>query len=138
MEDGELASALDQGVLQQALAAYDMDLSGPFTSRTYMFPNVILADTKTGEHLAEIDLLGFEDGEWIVAECKAWGDATQSELEELRSILIRLGGGRLQLVRASTASEECDELVDQVMIWDYEPIRERTVSDDQLQKWLEP
>ena len=132
-----LASALDQGVLQQALAAYDMDLSSPFTSRTYMFPNVILVDTQTGRHVAEIDLFGFEDGEWIVAECKAWGDATQSELDELRRFLDRLGGGRLQLVRASTASNECDGLVDRVVIWDYEPIREQTVSNDQLRKWLE-
>ena len=76
-------------------------------------------------------------GEWIVAECKAWGDATQSELHALRRILDRLGGGLLRLVRASTASEECDELADRVTIWDYEPIRQRTVSDDQLRKWLE-
>ena len=132
-----LASALDQGVLQQVLAAYDMDLSFPFASRTYMFPNVVLADKQTGDHVAEIDLLGFADGEWIVAECKAWGDATQSELAGLRRILDRLGGGRLQLVRASTASEECDGLVDGVVIWDYEPIREQTVSNDQLGRWLE-
>ena len=132
-----LASALDQGVLQQVLAAHDMDLKFPLASRTYMFPNVILADTRTGGHVAEIDLLGFEDGEWIVAECKAWGDATQSELEERRGILDRLGGGYLQLVRASTASEECDWLVDRVLIWDYEPIRQQTVSNDQLRNWLE-
>ena len=133
-----LASVLDQGVLQQALAAYDMDLSGPLSSRAYTFPNVILADILTGEHVAEIDLFGFENGEWIVAECKAWGDATQLELEALRRILDRLGGGRLQLVRASTASDECDGLVDRVVIWDYEPIREQTVSRDQLWKCLEP
>ena len=102
-----------------------------------MFPNVILADTQTGRHVAEIDLFGFEDGEWIAAECKAWGDATQSELDELRYILDCLGGGSLQLVRASTASKECDDLVDRVVIWDYEPIREQTVSNDQLRKWLE-
>ena len=132
-----LASAIDQGILQQAFAAYDMDLASPFTSRTYMFPNVILADTQTGEHLTEIDLLGFEDGEWIVAECKAWRNATQEELHELRCILDRLGGGRLQLVRASTASEDFDGLVDRLMIWDYEPIRKQTVSDDQLRHWLE-
>ena len=132
-----LASALDQGALPQALAAYDMDLGFPLASRTYMFPNVILANMQTREHVAEVDLLGFEDGEWIVAECKAWGDATQPELEGLRRILDRLGGGRLQLVRASTASDECDGLVDQVWIWDYEPIRAQTVSKDQLARWLE-
>ena len=133
-----LASVLDQGVLQQAFAAYDLDLDSPFASRTYTFPNVILADISTGEHVAEIDLFGFEDGEWIVAECKAWGDATQSELEALRLILDRLGGGRLLLVRASTASEDCDGLVDQAVIWDFEPIRKQTVSRDLLWKCLEP
>ena len=133
-----LASALDQGVLQQALAAYDMDLSGPFRSRTYMFPNVVLVDIPTGQHEAEIDLLGFEDGEWIVAECKAWSDVTETELDARRRILDRLGGGRLQLVRASTASDECDGLVDRVVIWDYEPIRERLVDLDQLGGYLEP
>ena len=132
-----LASALDQGVLQQVLAAFDMDLSFPSASRTYMFPNVILADMQTEEHVTEVDLLGFKDGEWVVVECKAWGDATQSELDKLRCILDRFGGGRLQLVRASTASEECDGLVDRVVIWDYEPIRRRTVSNDQLARWLE-
>ena len=132
-----LASALDQGALPQALAAYDMDLDFPLASRTYMFPNVILADMQTNKHVVEVDLLGFEDGEWIVAECKTWGDTTHSELEELRSFLDRLGGGRLQLIRASTSSEECDELVDQVVVWDYEPIREQTVSNDQLARWLE-
>ena len=133
-----LASALDQGVLQQALAAYDMDLSGPFRSRTYMFPNVVLVDIPTGQHEAEIDLLGFEDGEWIVVECKAWSDVTETELDARRRILDRLGGGRLQLVRASTASDECDGLVDRVVIWDYEPIRERLVDLDQLRGYLEP
>ena len=103
-----------------------------------MFPNVILADMLTGDHLAEIDLFGFEDGEWIVAECKAWGDATQSELDALRGILDRLGGGRLQLVRASTASEEFDGLVDRVVIWDYKPIREQLVELDQLRDYLKP
>lgn len=132
-----LASALDQGVLQQAFAAYDMDLSSPFASRSHMFPNVILADIQTGEHVAEVDLLGFEDGEWIVAECKAWGEATRSELGRLRCILDRLGGGRLQLVRASTASDKCDQLVDGVVIWDYEPIRQQTVSNDKLARSLE-
>ena len=132
-----LASALDQGILQQVIAAYDMDVRGPFESRTYMFPNVVLANMRTGEHVAEVDLLGFRNGEWIFAECKAWGDATQSELDKLRRILDRFGGGRLQLVRASTASEECDGLVDGVVIWDYEPIRRRTVSNDQLARWLE-
>ncbi len=132
-----LASALDQGVLQQALAAYDMDLDLPFASRTYMFPNVVLADTQTGEHVAEIDLLGFGDGEWIVVECKVRGDVTQSELDGLRGLLDRLGGGSLQLVRASTASDEFDGLVDHVVIWDYEPIRKQTVSNEQLARWLE-
>ena len=105
-----LASALDQGVLQEVLAAYDMDLRLPSKSLGYVYPNVILSDVHTGDNVAEIDLLGFEDGEWLAAECKAWGSATQTELEALRCILDRLGGGRLQLVRASTASEECDEL----------------------------
>ena len=133
-----LASALDQGVLQQALAAYAMDLSVPHVSRTYMSPNVVLADMVTGDHVAEIDLLGFEDGEWIVSECKAWGDATKLELDALRSILDRLGGGRLQLVRASTASDECDRLVDQVVIWDHEPIRRQLVELDKLWDYLKP
>lgn len=131
-----LGSALDQGVLQQAFAAYDMDLRVPHASRNYLFPNVILADNRTGGHVAEIDLLGFEDGEWIVAECKGLGDPTRPELEQLRCILSRLGGGRLELVRASTASEEFDQLVDRVVIWDYEPIREQVVSRDQLSKSL--
>ena len=132
-----LASALDQGILQGVLAARDMDLSFPLRSRTCVFPNVILADMHTGDHVAEIDLFGFVDGEWVAAECKAWGNATQSELEGLRRILDSLGGGCLQLVRASTASEECDGLVDQVLIWDYRPLREELVALDQLRNYLE-
>ena len=131
-----LASALDQGALPQALAAYDMDLGPPFTSRAYVFPNVILTDLHTGDHLAEIDLLGFEDGEWLAAECKSRGDATQAELEALREILNKLGGGRLLLVRASTASEECDKFVDRVIVWDYQPMRRELVGLDQLGKLL--
>ena len=127
-----LASALDQGILQEVLAARDMDLQLPLRSRTYMFPNVILTDMQTGDDVVEIDLFGFADGEWVAAECKAWGNATQSELGDLRGILERLGGGRLQLVRASTASEECDGLVDRVVLWDYDPTREKLVAPDQL------
>ena len=133
-----LASALDQGILQEVLAAYDMDLRGPSGSLSYVFPNLILADMHTGDHVGEIDLFGFQDGEWLAAECKAWGSATQSELDATRRILDRLGGGCLQLVRASTASEECDGLVDQVVIWDYNPTREELVDRDQLGHYLEP
>ena len=131
-----LASALDQGALPQALAAFDLDLWGSSGSRTYVFPNVILEDIETGKHEAEVDLLGFKDGEWLAAECKTWGDATQSEMQSLRRILDRLGGGRLLLVRASTAAEECDEFVDRVIAWDSQPIRQELVDLDQLAKVL--
>ena len=132
-----LASAIDQGVLQQAFAAFDMDIRRPSGSRAYMFPNVILSDMHTGDHVAEIDLLGFEDGEWIAAECKARNDVTQAELDAIRHILDRLGGGCLQLVRASTASETYDGIVDRVIVWDYQPLREELVDREQLRKHLE-
>ena len=131
-----LASAIDQGALPQAFAAFDLDLWGRSGSQAYVFPNVILQDAKTGKHVAEVDLLGFKDGEWLAAECKTWGDAIQSELESLRQVLSRLGGGTLLLVRASTASKECDEFVDRVMVWDYQPIRPEPVGVDQLREHL--
>ena len=133
-----LASALDQGVLQEAFGAYDIDLLSSLGSRAYLFPNVILTDKNTGDHVAEIDLLGYEDGEWLAAECKARGNATKLELDRLRRLLDSLGGGSLQLIRASTASEECDREVDRVVIWDYEPIRNELVDTDWLWKCLEP
>ena len=132
-----LASALDQGALQPAMAAYDMDLSGRRGSQAYVFPNVILKDIATGKDVREVDLLGFENGEWLAAECKSRGHATQAELEALREILNRLGGGRLLLVRASTASEECDKFVDRVIVWDYQPIRRELVGLDQLGEHLD-
>ena len=133
-----LASALDQGVLQQVLAASDMDVWRPSGSRSYMFPNVILTETQTGAHLREVDLLGFANGEWLAAECKAGGDPTESELEALRHILNRLGGGSLLLVRASTATSTCDGLVDRVLIWDQEPITQEPIGTDELLKYLDP
>ena len=133
-----LASGLDQGVLPATLAAYDLDLLGSLRSRAYVFPNVILADKASGQHVAEIDLLGFENGEWIAAECKTSGSATESELVALRSILDCLGGGSLQLVRASAASDDCDELVDRVVVWDFEPIRKEPIDSEQLWDYLEP
>ena len=132
-----LASAIDQGVLQQVLAAYDMDVWRPSGSRSYMFPNVILTETQTGAHLREVDLLGVANGEWLAAECKAGGDATESELEELRHLLNRLGGGSLLLVRASTATPACDGLVDRVLIWDREPITQEPIGTDELLKYLD-
>ena len=132
-----LASALDQGLLQQLLAAHDMDLRNRSRSRSYVFPNVILVDMDTSEHVAEIDLFGFQDGEWLAVECKARTDATESELVAIRDILNRLGGGCLQLVRASTASEEQDELVDRVEFWDHNPIRGGPVDQEQLWEYLD-
>ena len=131
------ASAMDQGVLQEAFGAYDIDLLSSVGSRACLFPNVILTDKKTGDHVAEIDLLGFEDGEWLAAECKAWGNATEPELDGLRCILDRLGGGSLQLIRASTSSDQFDGVVDRVVVWDREPIREELIGTDQLWKCLE-
>ena len=133
-----VASALDQGVLQEVLAAYDMDLQHPWASRAHVFPNVILTDMQTGNDVVEMDLFGFTDGEWIASECKAWGNAAQPELDKLRHTLNRLGGGRLELARSSTASDECDGLVDRVVIWDYKPNREEPVANDQLWDYLEP
>ncbi len=133
-----LASALDQGVLQEVLAAYAIDIPRLSGSRAHVFPNVILANTNTGDHVAEVDLLGFANGVWLAAECKAWGDVTQSELESLRSILDSLGGGWLLLVRASSASEACDALADAVSIWDHDPIRGQPVDSDQLRQYLQP
>ena len=132
-----LASALDQGVLQQVLAAYAIDLRPPSKSRAYVFPNVILSDLRNGGHVAEIDLFGFQDGEWLAAECKAWGSATKSELHALRRILDCLGGGRLYLVRASTSSAECDGMVDRVVIWDNELGQDHLIERDQLWDFLE-
>lgn len=132
-----LASALDQGVLQQVLAAYDMDLRGPSGSRSYVFPSVVLEDLHTGDNLIEVDLLGFRNGEWLAAECKGRGDATESELDALRSALDRLGGGSLLLVRASTASDACDGQVDRVMLWDRRPMTEEAIGTDQLLTYLE-
>ena len=133
-----LGSALDQGVLQQILAAHDMDLRHARGSRAHVFPNVILADANTGDHTVEIDLLGFINGQWVAAECKASGTATSSELERLRGILERFGGGLLVLVRASTASDASDQLADQVLIWDHDPIRREPVDSDDLLRYLDP
>ena len=132
-----LASALDQGLLQQLFAAHDMDLRNRSRSQSYVFPNVILADLHTSEHVAEIDLFGFQDGEWLAVECKSRSDVTKSELLALREILNRLGGGCLHLVRASTASEGQDDLVDQVAFWDHHPTRGGKIDQEQLGHYLD-
>ena len=133
-----LASALDQGIVQQVLTAYDLGSLRFDGSRSYVFPNVTLQDTATGNDVVEFDLLGFLNGEWIGVECKSSDTATAAELGKLRQILDRLRGGLLVLVRASTAEETSDHLADQVLIWDREPIRQEPVDSDDLLRYLEP
>jgi len=133
-----LASALDQGVLQGILTAHDLQVWETFGSTAYLLPNVILSDATTGRQVIEFDLLGFMDGEWIAAECKAWGDVSAYELHALRRTLDRMGGGELLLVRASTASPDCDGLVDRVRLWDHQPIRQQAVRKDELLNFLSP
>ena len=132
-----LASAIDQVVLQQALAAYAMDLSSPFTSRTYMFPNVILADTQTGRHVAEIDCLVLKMGNGLLLNAKRGVTQRSRNWMSFAASSIALGAALYSSFERAPPHKECDDLVDRVVIWDYEPIREQTVSNDQLRKWVE-
>lgn len=112
-----VASALDQGSLVTLFGAEEL---GPLDHPHPDAPFIPCVEVSGNGLAAEIDLVGFRGGRWVLAECKSdgsGGDIAQ-QVASLRRIASFLEPAEVVLIRSGDSATDADDGFDDVYYWD--------------------